>query len=324
MNRISIAIAAYCGEKYLVRQLESLYRQTLKPDEIIICDESPHDLLFPLVQESAKNAPCEVKFFKNEKVLGPAGNFAKAIEKTSGDIIFLCDQDDVWQENKVERMVKEFNRYPSCDVVFCNSRMVDKDLNLLGYGTADTVRFTKEKAEDLNNGKGLLHLLRTPMLYGHNIAMRRSFLSIFLPMPELDSHDLFIAELCAGRGKIRCVYEDLTFHCRHGGNQSMQERPSGTAGRIQMLFLKQKKGKNTELYDSYIHAQKAWERLMTLPEGECPRENMKMLKFSADYYKARLRLTEKNRLLRPFYLFTVRGYFTCGYAFRSIFRDLIF
>ena len=323
MPSISIVIAAYNGEKYILRQLDSLFRQTLLPDEIVICDDSPGDALALLVQEKAKTAPCEIRFFKNPRQLGPAKNFEKGLSLCTSDILFLCDQDDVWKEDKVEKLVRELETHEDCDVVFCNSLMVDPSLHPLGYSTADTVNFTKKKAEDLNSGKGILHLLRTPMLYGHNIALRKSFLRVLLPIP-VKSHDLFIAELCAGRGRLRCVYENLTFHCRHGDNQSDQDPPTGLAGRSKRLFRKNRKGTDTELTDSYLHAEKAWERLMTLPEGECPVENLRMLKRSANYYQARLRLSKRSRFLRPFLFWTVRGYFSCGYGLRSILRDLLF
>ncbi|MBO4304519.1 MAG: hypothetical protein J6A21_08035, partial [Lentisphaeria bacterium] len=100
--------------------------------------------------------------------------------------------------------------------------------------------------------------------------------------------------------------------------------PTGLAGRSKRLFRKNRKGTDTELMDSYLHAEKAWERLMTLPEGECPVENLRMLKRSANYYQARLRLSKRSRFLRPFLFWTVRGYFSCGYGLRSILRDLLF
>ena len=325
MSSVSIVIAAYCGEQFIIRQMESLFRQTRLPDEIIISDDSPNENLARLVTERAATAPCIIKYSRNDHQLGSTQNFAKGLLHCSCDIIFLCDQDDVWKEDKVEKLVNELEMHEDCDVVFCNSMMVDLMLNPLGRTTADIVNFTQEKAHDINNGKGLLHLLRTPMLYGHNIAFRRSFLKILLPIPQiLDSHDLFIAELCAGRGRLRCVYENLTLHCRHGNNLSVQNQPSGFTGRIKSLMRKHKKGMDKELRDSFLHAQKAWERLMTLPEGECPEENLKMLKKSVDYYEARLALTSKARILRPFFILTVNGYFSCGYGMRSILRDLLF
>ena len=133
MASVSIVIAAYCGEKFIIRQLESLFRQTRLPDEIIICDDSPNDLLADLVMQRAKTAPCTIKFFKNERQLGSTQNFAKGLALASSDIIFLCDQDDVWKENKVERLTAALEEHKECDVVFCNSVMVDYMLDPLGY-----------------------------------------------------------------------------------------------------------------------------------------------------------------------------------------------
>ena len=328
MTKISAAIAAYCGEKYILRQLESLFRQTEKIHEIIICDDSPSDTLYKLVSSIIPEAPCTIKIYRNETPLGPTQNFAKAISLCTGDLIFLCDQDDVWKEDKVQKLAAILKNDPHADVVFCNSSVVDENLVPLGYSTTDIVKFSAENAVDLNNGKGILHLLRTPMLYGHNIAMKRSFLPLLLPIPgELTSHDLFIAELCAGSGRLRCVYEDLTLHCRHGENQSIQKKPGGIFKRLFALLSKKHDGKDTEIYDSFTHADAAYERLKTFSEKEdffCPEENMLLLKKSVEYYRTRLALTAKPRFLRPLFLFTVRGYFTMGYGLRSIIRDLLF
>lgn len=328
MAKISAAIAAYCGEKYILRQLESLFRQTVKIHEIIICDDSPSDTMYNIVSSIIGKAPCTVKIYRNEKTLGPAQNFAEAISYCTGDLIFLCDQDDVWKEDKVQKLAAVLENDPQADVVFCNSCVVNEDLTPLGYSTTDIVKFSAEKAAELNNGKGILHLLRTPMLYGHNIAMKRSFLPLLLPIPEnLPSYDLFIAELCAGRGRVRCIYEDLTLHCRHGKNQSTQKKPGGIFRRLFAILSKKHHGKDTEIYDSFIHADAAYKRLKMLAENEffsCPEENMFLLKKSVEYYRTRLALTAKPRFLRPIFLFTVKGYFTMGYGLRSIIRDLLF
>ena len=40
--------------------------------------------------------------------MGFKKNFYKVLSLCTGDIIFLCDQDDVWMENKVEAMYQKF------------------------------------------------------------------------------------------------------------------------------------------------------------------------------------------------------------------------
>lgn len=128
MVKIPAAIAAYCGGKYILRQLESLFRQTVKIHEIIICDDSPTDTMYNIVSAIIPEAPCTIKIYRNEKTLGPTQNFAKAISCCTGDLIFLCDQDDVWKEDKVQKLAEVLENDPQADAVFCNRCIVNMDL----------------------------------------------------------------------------------------------------------------------------------------------------------------------------------------------------
>lgn len=101
---ISVALTTYNGEKYLKKQLDSIMNQTMKVDEIIVCDDGSTDSTFSILE----NYP--VKLYKNKENLGYRLNFKQALEKCNGDYIFLCDQDDIWKENKVEEMVNIMNQ----------------------------------------------------------------------------------------------------------------------------------------------------------------------------------------------------------------------
>ena len=41
--RISVAMATYNGHKYIVEQLDSIRNQSLKVDEVVICDDQSSD-----------------------------------------------------------------------------------------------------------------------------------------------------------------------------------------------------------------------------------------------------------------------------------------
>ena len=43
--KISVVVALYNGEKYIVSQLESLKKQSVKPDEVILVDDRSKILL---------------------------------------------------------------------------------------------------------------------------------------------------------------------------------------------------------------------------------------------------------------------------------------
>ena len=109
MSKISIAMTTYNGEKYIQSQMESLMRQTRLPDEIIISDDCSKDHTIQLIEEVLKRYEyVTYKIIKNDKNLGYIRNFYQSISMTSGDMIFLCDQDDIWLEDKLEKMERLF------------------------------------------------------------------------------------------------------------------------------------------------------------------------------------------------------------------------
>ena len=100
---ISVAMATYNGQKYLSQQLESILRQTKRVDEIVIVDDCSTDGTVEMIHEYMRKYPqSNIRFFANETNLGYKKNFYKAMSLCEGNIIFLCDQDDIWKENKVD------------------------------------------------------------------------------------------------------------------------------------------------------------------------------------------------------------------------------
>jgi len=102
---ISIAMTTYNGEKYLSDQLESLLNQTMLPDEIIICDDCSTDKTMSILKEYKSKHPSIIRLYANKHNVGYKNNFMRAIGLTTGDVIFLCDQDDIWNSAKISEMV---------------------------------------------------------------------------------------------------------------------------------------------------------------------------------------------------------------------------
>lgn len=104
--KISIAMATYNGEEYLVEQLDSLRLQTRQIDEVIICDDRSTDKTKDIILKYINDYKLgdTWKFEVNEKNLGFANNFYKAMNQTTGDLVFFCDQDDIWNPDKIQIM----------------------------------------------------------------------------------------------------------------------------------------------------------------------------------------------------------------------------
>lgn len=108
--KVSVAMTTYNGEKYVEEQLMSLLKQTYKIDEVIILDDQSKDATKEIVENFIKkNQLDNWKFMVNKINVGFIKNFLECIKMTSGDIIFLCDQDDIWEADKIEVMSSLMN-----------------------------------------------------------------------------------------------------------------------------------------------------------------------------------------------------------------------
>ena len=112
--KISVAMATYNGEKFIAEQLDSIMNQTLPVNEVIIHDDISSDSTARIVEEYIENHHCEdtLKLSVNKKNLGYASNFIGALKEATGDYIFFCDQDDIWIEDRVEKMVSVLKNHP--------------------------------------------------------------------------------------------------------------------------------------------------------------------------------------------------------------------
>lgn len=104
---ISVALATYNGENFIIEQLRSILDQTLPVDEIIIRDDISSDNTARAIESYIKENQLQEKidFKVNESNLGYASNFMGALRETKGDYVFFADQDDIWPKDRVERMV---------------------------------------------------------------------------------------------------------------------------------------------------------------------------------------------------------------------------
>ena len=93
-------MATYNGGHYLKEQLDSIYNQTLVPDEVLVCDDCSNDNTAAILSEYAKEKG--LRYEINSKSLGVNENFYKVLSLASCDYVAICDQDDVWLPEKVE------------------------------------------------------------------------------------------------------------------------------------------------------------------------------------------------------------------------------
>ncbi|NBA86721.1 glycosyltransferase [Emticicia sp. CRIBPO] len=138
---ISVALCTHNGEKHIKEQLESILNQNLVADEIVICDDASTDQTWNILESYRTRYPQVFRIYKNKKQLGIVKNFEKAINLCSREIIFLCDQDDVWFPHKTETVIRVFNRFPHIEAVSHNLQICKEDNELTEYSIWDTMGF---------------------------------------------------------------------------------------------------------------------------------------------------------------------------------------
>ena len=103
--KVSVVMTTYNGEKNILPQLESLLSQTRRADEVLIFDDGSTDRTIEIVNEFLENDNLSNwKLIINNTNKGWRRNFFDGICEAEGDIVFPCDQDDVWFEKKIEIM----------------------------------------------------------------------------------------------------------------------------------------------------------------------------------------------------------------------------
>jgi glycosyltransferase involved in cell wall biosynthesis len=140
--RISVALASYNGQKYIIEQLESIRKQSIPVDEVIINDDCSTDQTVSLIKGFiTKYDLVNWKVFINKINLGFSKNFHEAVKQTTGDLIFLADQDDIWFLNKVETIQQNF--------------IINKELKALATGQifVDTIGRVIGKPKNVNNNE---------------------------------------------------------------------------------------------------------------------------------------------------------------------------
>ena len=214
--KVSVAMAAYNGAKYIKEQVDSILCQLGEEDELIVsCDKSTDDTVTILESISITNK--RLKVFPNPYTSGVVKNFQNAVEHTTGDIIFYSDQDDVWMKDKIEKVLKVFED-PTVAVAFHDASLTDAELNI----TQPSTFKLRGGARETTIG----NLFRLSYI-GCCMAFRAEYKPVVLPIPTIyRSHDWWTGCLLGcGKTKMKAINEPLILHRAHGDNVTPTQRP---------------------------------------------------------------------------------------------------
>lgn len=217
---VSVVMATYNGKSYLTEQLSSVLAEMLPDDELIIIDDASQDGTLELLDSLKLPA---VRVVRNLTNVGIFATFERGLLMSTKEIIFLCDQDDVWLSGKRAAFVAAFERDPRTLVVVSDAQLIDSS----GGVTASSFMATRGgfRGDILNT------LVRNRYL-GCAMALRRELLFAALPIPRsVPMHDMWLGALGSILGRVHYISAPLMQYRRHGGNVS----PSRRQGWLRML-----------------------------------------------------------------------------------------
>lgn len=334
MSKVSVVLAAYRGEKYIADQLWSLFAQTYPLDEILIGDDSPDDATETAVRGMLHRAPshCRVDYCRNGVQLGVDRNFEALMRKASGDLIFICDQDDIWSKRKIERMVVEMEAHPECELLSCGSTQFEILKDEADGRCRRIYRAVPmpsgELLKKVNEENPFLLLRYFCPAQGHNFAIRRSFLKIILPFQnDFECYDFWIFCAAIMTGKIRVMNQSLAWQRVHGQNCScpylLSEQKNPLIARFRTMRM------NYFGTDEITSVFNRFRKLLEFSTGRLAEyavpELVEQLRLLSAFYALRMTIRQSHLFSRVFYCLKHQAdYRFHASGIRSMIRDIIF
>ncbi|MGR4872139.1 glycosyltransferase family 2 protein [Variovorax sp. LARHSF232] len=230
---LSVALCTYNGARFIEEQVRSICAQTLTPDEIVLSDDASRDDCVTLARHA--HAACaaqltqgdarpRLRVLQNHVALGVTRNFEQAARACEGEFIALCDQDDIWDPEKLERLVAALRGGRQPSLVHADARLVDSQGRPLGSTLFGSLGVSQTELELVHGGQAFDVLLRRNLVTGATTVLRRSLLEHALPFPPEWLHDEWLGLIAAALGGLDIVEWCSIDYRQHGTNQVGAQR----------------------------------------------------------------------------------------------------
>lgn len=217
-------MASYNGAEYISNQISSILKQLKEKDELIISDDGSTDGTIEIIKsfnDSRILLLIHEKSLSFRKNIYPhylvSQNFENALKRSSGDIIFLADQDDIWLDNKVVVMLSYLEKY---SLVMSDCNVINEKNDIVSDSFFNST----------NLPCGVIRNIIKPFYHGCCMAFKRQILDVALPFPKkMILHDSWIGMLAEKFGNVKFIDEKLMLYRRHFNNSSFSEGKSSNS-----------------------------------------------------------------------------------------------
>ncbi len=231
----SIIIATYNGARFIEEQLDSIIAQSIQPEEVVITDDGSSDDTREIVQKyiDSHGLKDSWSLHLNEKNKGYAKNFLDGAMITAGDIVFFCDQDDIWEKNRLKKMADIMEKNPQINLLCSNL--------VPFYYEKDTRKWSKKELCEMKTDDSVeyceltlknFHLRRS----GCTMCLRKKFLEEIMPYwIENWPHDDFVWKMAVASSSC-AIYQFISLKRRMHSCNATVIRVRTRKWRIEQLY----------------------------------------------------------------------------------------
>ena len=217
--KVSVAMCTFNGAKFVGQQLMGIRWQTKPPYEVIVCDDGSTDRTLEIIRAYADQVPYPVRLVRNAGHQGLTKNYEKVIGLCTGEAIALCDQDDLWQPDKLRKLAGVLEREPDVGGVFSDGSLIDDNSRQLRGSLWERREFTFRQQAAFNRSSALNILLQRNVVTGSTLLFRYGLARQVTPIPQEWGHDAWLAVLIAAQARLVAVPEPLVSYRLHPTRQ---------------------------------------------------------------------------------------------------------
>jgi glycosyltransferase involved in cell wall biosynthesis len=282
--KISVAMTTYNGELYLRQQLDSILAQTLKPAEIVICDDGSSDGTISILKEYQQHG--DIKLLVNEERLGVIRNFKKAVSITApSNYVALSDQDDIWLPEKLSTLaallIKMDQNHPA--LVHSDLVLIDSNNEVLNPS------FKNEQGQG-GYEENLQTLFFRNFVTGCTVLMNPKLKQMFQDIPNgISFHDEWLALLAFTFGNVDVVNAPTVLYRKHDSNVSIapNTKPRNRYKAVVQQIIKSFLNKDDFIAEQFVTVKTFYNQYMN---------QIDLLKRS--YFEEFLKLENKSYLIK--------------------------
>ena len=230
--RCSVVMCTFNGMRHLEEQLESLRCQDRPADEIVIRDDASTDSTWELLNDYSKSLPGKVRLIEGDRNLGFLRNFEAAIGAATGEVVFLCDQDDVWDSSKISAFERVFVEESHVGLVFSDAELISDGGLPIGRRAWQTswLKFDPALEPEWDHGGAFRRILEGNVVTGAAMAFRGKFRDLVLPFPtalgQWNIHDGWIALLVSAVSRLAPLsFPYIKYRVHSAQTQGLELRP---------------------------------------------------------------------------------------------------